>query len=162
LLLAGLGVGALASQLGSVTVSSVPDEESGEVGGLQNTGSNLGTSVGTALIGSILIASLSASYLRGIEENPDVPEQLSTTAAAEFTGGIPFVADDDLEDALLAAGVADEVMPAILDENAEARILALRVSLSVLALTVLLALFFARGIPSVQPADEAAVIAPPG
>jgi MFS family permease len=162
LLLAGLGVGALASQLGSVTVSSVPDEESGEVGGLQNTGSNLGTSVGTALIGSILIASLSASFLRGIEENPDVPEQLSTTAAAEFTGGIPFVADDDLEDALLEAGVADEVVPAIIDENAEARILALRASLSVLALTVLLALFFARGIPSVQPADEAAVIAPPG
>ena len=37
MLLAGLGVGALASQLGSVTVSSVPDEQSGEVGGLQNT-----------------------------------------------------------------------------------------------------------------------------
>ncbi|HEX5949362.1 MAG TPA: MFS transporter, partial [Actinomycetota bacterium] len=36
LLLAGLGVGALASQLGAVTVSAVPDELSGEVGGLQN------------------------------------------------------------------------------------------------------------------------------
>ena len=33
MLLAGLGIGALASQLGSVTVSSVPDEQSGEVGG---------------------------------------------------------------------------------------------------------------------------------
>ena len=42
MLLAGLGVGALASQLGSVTVSSVPDEQSGEVGGLQNTVTNLG------------------------------------------------------------------------------------------------------------------------
>jgi hypothetical protein len=31
MLLAGLGVGALASQLGSVTVSAVPDEQSGEV-----------------------------------------------------------------------------------------------------------------------------------
>ncbi|MEK8225401.1 hypothetical protein NKG05_03595 [Oerskovia sp. M15] len=42
LALAGLGVGALASQLGAVTVSAVPDEESGEVGGLQNTMTNLG------------------------------------------------------------------------------------------------------------------------
>ena len=42
MLLSGLGVGALASQLGSVTVSSVPDEQSGEVGGLQNTLTNLG------------------------------------------------------------------------------------------------------------------------
>jgi hypothetical protein len=46
LLLAGLGIGALASQLGSVTVSAVPDEESPEVGGLQNTGTNLGASIG--------------------------------------------------------------------------------------------------------------------
>src|SRR5262249_48536879 len=37
MLLAGFGVGALASQLGSVTVSAVPDEQNGEVGGIQNT-----------------------------------------------------------------------------------------------------------------------------
>ena len=42
MLLVGLGIGSLASQLGAVTVSSVPDSESGEVGGLQNTASNLG------------------------------------------------------------------------------------------------------------------------
>jgi MFS family permease len=161
LLLAGLGIGALASQLGAVTVSSVPDEEIGEVGGLQNTGLNLGTSVGTALIGSILIASLSASFLQGIAANPDVPDELSTEAAVEFAGGIPFVADRDLEDALVAAGVSPQVVPAVVDENAEARIVALRVSLSILALMVLLALFLARGMPSVQPADEAAAAITP-
>ena len=59
MLLAGLGVGALASQLGSVTVSSVPDEQSGEVGGLQNTFTNLGISIGTALTGALVIAALS-------------------------------------------------------------------------------------------------------
>ena len=46
LLLAGLGIGALASQLGAVTVSAVPDELSPEVGGLQNTATNLGASIG--------------------------------------------------------------------------------------------------------------------
>ena len=46
MLLAGLGVGALASQLGAVTVSAVPDEQSGEVGGLQNTMTNLGRIAG--------------------------------------------------------------------------------------------------------------------
>ena len=51
MLLAGLGIGALASQLGAVTVSALPDEQSGEVGGLQNTFSNLGISLGTALVG---------------------------------------------------------------------------------------------------------------
>jgi len=36
-LLIGLGIGALASQLGAVTVSAVPDDQSPEVGGIQNT-----------------------------------------------------------------------------------------------------------------------------
>ncbi len=51
MLLMGLGLGALASQLGAVTVSAVPDARSAEVGGLQNTATNLGASLGTALIG---------------------------------------------------------------------------------------------------------------
>ncbi len=37
LLIVGLGIGSLASQLGAVTVSSVPTEQSPDVGGLQNT-----------------------------------------------------------------------------------------------------------------------------
>jgi MFS family permease len=154
LLLAGIGVGALASQLGSVTVSSVPDEESGEVGGLQNTGSNLGTSIGTALIGSILIASLTSVFLEGVEDNPGVPEKVSAQAEVSLAGGVPFVSDDDLEHALKQAGVDPSVVPAVVDENREARLVALRISLSVLALFVLVALFVTRPIPTVQPADE--------
>src|SRR6478736_2519406 len=65
LLLAGLGVGALSSQLGAVTVSAVPDERSGEVGGLQNTATNLGASLGTALAGSVLIGALTTSFFIG-------------------------------------------------------------------------------------------------
>ena len=56
LLLAGAGIGAIASQLGSVTVSAVPDEQAGEVGGLQNTGTQLGASIGTALAGAVLVS----------------------------------------------------------------------------------------------------------
>ena len=70
MLLAGLGIGALASQLGAVTVSSVPDEQSGEVGGLQNTVTNLGASIGTALAGAVLISALTSSFFTGIAEQP--------------------------------------------------------------------------------------------
>ena len=76
LLLLGLGIGALASQLGSVTVSAVPDELSPEVGGLQNTARNIGASLGTALAGSVLIASLTASLLTGIQGNPAVARDI--------------------------------------------------------------------------------------
>jgi Na+/melibiose symporter-like transporter len=148
LLLAGLGVGALASQLGAVTVSSVPDERSGEVGGLQNTGTNLGASLGTALAGSILIAALTSSFIQGLQENPDVPDDVAVSAEVELASGIPFVSDKDLEAALDDADVDPELASAVVDENEEARIAGLRLSLSVLALFALLALFLTRLLPT--------------
>src|SRR3974390_1573931 len=93
MLLAGLGVGALASQLGSVTVSAVPDEQSGEVGGIQNTVTNLGASIGTALAGAVLIAVLTTSFLAGVQNNPDVPKDVVSQAQVELSGGIPFMSD---------------------------------------------------------------------
>jgi MFS family permease len=162
LLLAGLGIGALASQLGSVTVSSLPEERSGEVGGLQNTGSNLGTSIGTALVGSVLLATLSSTILQGLEDDPAVQEELGAQATVDLASGLPFVSDDDLADGLAAAGVEEDVVPTIVDENIEARIVALRASLAVVTVAILLALFFAHAIPPVQPADEAAADRPSG
>ena len=97
LLLMGFGIGALASQLGSVTVSAVSDAQSPEVGGLQNTATNLGASLGTALAGSVLIASLTATLLTGIEQNPDVPSRVSQQADTQLSSGVPFLSDDDLK-----------------------------------------------------------------
>jgi len=151
MLLAGLGVGALASQLGSVTVSSVPDEQSGEVGGIQNTVTNLGASIGTALAGAVLISALTASFLTGVQNNPAVPKDVAAQAQVELAGGIPFISDKDLQAALDKAHVPPETADAIVQENATARIDGLRASLSVLAVIALVALFFGRRIPARQP-----------
>ena len=151
MLLAGLGVGALASQLGSVTVSAVPDEQSGDVGGIQNTVTNLGASIGTALAGAVLIAALTSSFLTGIQNNPDVPKDVAAQAQVELGGGIPFISDQDLKAALDKAGVPAKTADAIITENADARINGLRSSLSLLALIALIALFFTRRIPAHQP-----------
>ncbi len=148
LLLAGLGVGALASQLGAVTVSAVPDELSGEVGGLQNTATNLGASLGTALAGSVLIGALAASFIGGIQDNPDVPPEVASAAEVELAGGVPFVSDADLDAALSETGLPDEQVEAIIDENESARIAGLRLSLAVLALLAGVALFFTRLLPT--------------
>jgi MFS family permease len=152
MLLAGLGIGSLASQLGSVTVSSVPDEQSGEVGGLQNTITNLGISVGTALTGAIVIAALSSSFLSGVEENPAVPAPVKAQASTELSGGIPFLSDEELETALDEARVPRRATEAIVEENETARLDGLRTALSVLALLALVGLFFTGRIPSRQPA----------
>lgn len=154
LLLAGLGVGSLASQLGSVTVSSVPTSESGEVGGVQNTVMYLGASVGTALSGAILIAVLTTTFLGSVADNPAVPKEMSSQAQVQLSSGIPFVSDADLNATLQKAGVPPDTAQAIVDDNASARLNGLRAALSVLALLALVALAATRRLPTRQPGPD--------
>ena len=161
LLLAGVGLGAMASQLGAVTVSAVPDEQSGEVGGLQNTGTQLGASIGTALAGAVLISALTASFFTGIKDNPNVPDSVVAQAQTKLGGGVPFVSDKDLEAALAKANVPTATAKAIVDENEKGRIDGLRAAAALLALLALVALPFTRGIPTVQPGAETKPRPPP-
>ena len=154
MLLAGLGIGALASQLGSITVSSVPDEQSGEVGGLQNTITNLGISLGTALTGAIVIATLSSSFLAGVEGNRALPASIKARASTELSGGVPFLSDKELEAALAQARVAPRANEEIVEVNETARLDGLRTALSLLAVLALVGLIFSGGIPTRGPGAE--------
>jgi MFS family permease len=154
MLLAGLGVGALASQLGAVTVSSVPDERSGEVGGLQNTMTNLGASIGTALAGAVLISALTSSFFTLVEQNPAVPPAAVSQAKVKLTSGVPFVSNAQLQSSLAAANVPPQTADAVVDANAQARIDGLRAALSVLAVIALIALVFCRRLPRHQLASS--------
>ena len=150
----GLGIGALASQLGNVTVSAVPSEQSSEVGGLQNTATQLGASLGTALAGSILIAALTASFLAGIEANPNVPQQVKDQANTQLAAGAPFISDAQVEAGLSEAGVPADIQKEILDQNETSQIAGLRAALSILAVMGVIALFFTGRLPKKQPGSE--------
>jgi hypothetical protein len=151
MLLIGLGIGALASQLGAVTVSAVPDEDSPEVGGVQNTMTNLGASMGTALAGSIMIAAVSSAFLANIQASPDIPGRVKSEAQVELAGGVPFISDADLEEALDGAGVSRRAVEPTIDAYSAARIEGLRSALAILAAAAIGALFFAQRIPKTQP-----------
>jgi Na+/melibiose symporter-like transporter len=151
MLLLGLGIGALASQLGSVTVSAVPDEQSPEVGGVQNTMTNLGASMGTALAGSLMIAAVTASFLANIQQNAAIPTEVKSEAQVELASGVPFVSDADLEAALAKTGASPEGTQATLEAYQDARLDGLRNALAILAVLALGALFYTGRIPSRQP-----------
>ena len=150
MLLIGLGMGCLASQLGAITVSAVPDEQSSEVGGIQNTMTNLGASFGTALAGSFLIAAMTTAFLTTIDANPDVPQEVKDQAEIRLGGGVPFLSDADLEEAMAAAGVPTEIQDDVLDANADSRIEGLRAALAVLAGLAVVSLFFTGLIPATR------------
>ncbi|HEY4927869.1 MAG TPA: MFS transporter [Acidimicrobiales bacterium] len=145
--LVGLGIGALSSQLGAITVSAVPDSESAEIGGLQNTFTNFGASLGTALVGAILIGSLTSAFLAGVTHNEAIPASVTAEASVNLEAGIPFVSDAELKQRLSTTSLTPATQEAVVAENADARLVGLRTALSVVALIIVLALFFARMLP---------------
>ncbi|KWT56822.1 MFS transporter [Streptomyces albus subsp. albus] len=58
LLLIGLGLGVMLTPSVNVVQSSFPEEQQGEISGLSRSVSNLGSSLGTAIAGTILVADL--------------------------------------------------------------------------------------------------------
>ncbi len=107
--------------------------------------------LGTALAGSVLIASLTASFLTGIAQNPDVPQDVVDQANVQLATGGEFISDAQLESALDEAGVPAATADAILDANEQARLDGLRAALGLLAVIAVAALFFTKRIPTRQP-----------
>jgi predicted MFS family arabinose efflux permease len=56
LLIFGAGVGVMLTSSVNVVQSSFPDADQGDISGLSRSMSNLGSSLGTALVGSVLVA----------------------------------------------------------------------------------------------------------
>jgi hypothetical protein len=99
----------------------------------------------------VLISALTASFFTGIQDNPAIPEQVSSNAQVKLASGIPFISDEDLRTALQDAGVPAATADAIVAENEQAQLTGLKASLAVLAIAALLAFVFATGIPTRQP-----------
>jgi hypothetical protein len=132
----------------------VPDDQSADVGGLQNTVTFLGAAIGTALAGAVLMAALTGSFFALIEGNPDIPTDLSSQAQVDLAGGVPFIPDDQLEQALADAGITGATARAVVDANEAARLDGLRAALGSLAVLALVALFRTGGLPTRQPGTE--------
>jgi MFS family permease len=145
--LVGIGIGAIASQLGAVTVSAVPDSESAEVGGLQNTFTNFGASLGVALVGAVLIGSLTTSFIKGVTDNPSVPAEVTATATVKMENGIPFISDSELRSQLKKTELPPATQEAVVAENSSARLIGLRTALWLVALLIVVGLFFTGMLP---------------
>ena len=100
-------IGGLASQLGNVIMSSVDPAQTNQAGGLQGTAQNLGASLGTALIGAILLGGLTASFVDRIADNPALTaEQQAAVTDYVTETGLEVIPVPQLEAALVAAGCA--------------------------------------------------------
>jgi hypothetical protein len=129
----------------------VPDDQAPEVGGIQNTATNLGASMGTALAGALLIAATSSAFLTYVDQSDAIPNRTKSQAQVNLAGGVPFISDADLKAALDKAHVSSRAADDALAGYKQARIAGLKSGLAILALATILALVFSRRIPTEQP-----------
>ncbi|MFF1573630.1 MFS transporter [Leifsonia sp. NPDC058292] len=144
--LAGAALGLLASQLGNVNMSSVSEKETSEVGGLQGVFQNLGSSLGTALIGSILIGALSTSFASGVASS-ELSAQTISIVDERTQGGLAIVPAASVDKIAEDAGLSDEDAKTLTTIYRDAQLSSLRVSFFGLIAISLLSLAFARGLP---------------
>jgi MFS family permease len=147
LALFGVGAGLLMSQLGNVIMSSAPPGKTNEAGGLQGTAQNLGASLGTALIGSVLLAGLLTGFSARIAENLVLPEPVRTQITAATQQGIDIVTTEQAHAAATSAGLSPTEADAVTADYADAQLEALKKAMLAVALLALLSLLFTRRLP---------------
>jgi EmrB/QacA subfamily drug resistance transporter len=64
----GAGTGIMLAQITNITLSAVHPEEGNEASGINNTLKELGTSLGTAIVGSVLLTSVYSGIASGIDD----------------------------------------------------------------------------------------------
>jgi len=143
----GVGAGLMMSQLGNVIMSSAPPEKTNEAGGLQGTAQNLGASLGTALIGSVLLTGLLTGFNTRVMENPAYSESTKTQIAAATEQGIEIVTTEQAHAAAISAGLTPAEADAATADYADAQLDALKKAMLAVALLALVSLVFTRHLP---------------
>lgn len=148
LFLVGSGFGLLSSQLGNVTMSAVTEKESAEVGGLQGVFQNLGLSLGTALIGSIFILSLTSGFASAIQNSPDLNSQTKTAILAKTETGVGIVSGNQAKQYIIDNGGSESVAKTVADNYQNSQLDSLRLSMFFVFAFLILSLTFSRNLPA--------------
>jgi predicted MFS family arabinose efflux permease len=119
LALYGIGLGLVLSQINNLTLSAVPVEEAGEASGVTNTFRQIGSALGAAILGAVLLTSIVGNLEAAVNASPRIPasakpqiedtlrRQASNLAfgGAELFEGLPSATRHEMTEARRAATV---------------------------------------------------------
>ena len=87
-LVVGIGLGLIASQVTNVNLASAGPEKTSETGALQGTAQNLGSALGTAIIGSLLLGLLTTTFDHRVENDAALPYGPRHEVSAKTSEGL--------------------------------------------------------------------------
>ena len=148
----GIGMGLMVSQLGNVIQSSVEESGRSEAGGLQYTGQQLGSSLGVALIGAIVLMGLTSTFISNIEHDPRISAEVSAQVGVAAGSNTNFVSSTQVESAAKKSGLDEASTGALVEGYKSAQLRSLKAGLLTAALLALISLSFTRELPHDRPA----------
>ncbi|HZO07411.1 MAG TPA: MFS transporter, partial [Solirubrobacterales bacterium] len=128
--------------------SAVGDRDRSEAGGLQTTAQQLGSSLGTALLGAIVITGLITAFTTNVNDNPRIAADVKQQVQVQLSAGASFVAADQVEAAAQDVGVDEATTAELVSDYEDAQLKALKTAFLVAALLVLASFFATRNLPS--------------
>ncbi len=143
----GVGMGLIVSQLGNVVQSAIGEEDRSEAGGLQFTAQQLGASLGTALIGAVVISGLLTAFSDGVKNDPRISGEVKGLVSVRLEEGGSFVSSDQVRKAATEAGLDAATTDAIVRSYSEAQLRALKTGLLLAGLLVCAAFPATRNLP---------------
>ncbi|MEU3949392.1 MFS transporter [Streptomyces sp. NPDC029526] len=146
----GVGVGLLASQLGNVVQSAVGEDERSEAGGLQFTAQNLGSSLGTALIGSIVVGALAGAFTTQVADDPRLSPAVRDEVGVRLEAGITFVPTEQVRSAAEEAGLPPSEVDAVTDSYASAQLDGLKAAILATGGVALASFLFTARLPTAR------------
>jgi EmrB/QacA subfamily drug resistance transporter len=157
----GVGMGLIASQLGNVAQSAVGPGDRSEAGGLQYTSQQLGSSLGVALIGAIVLSGLVQNFVAGVQADDRISAEITTEVELAVESGVSFVPSAEVEAAAAIAGLDETTTEAVVENYESSQITALKTGLLAAGFSAAAALLFTGGLPATKPeADFDAATSP--
>ncbi|HIF9309447.1 TPA: MFS transporter [Photobacterium damselae] len=146
-LFTGLGCGVIASQASLIVTAAVNQRDATQSGGVQATSRNIGQTIGIAVLGSVLMFSLT-NMVKSDAANSDLIS-VQTKQQVEQIASIPFLSDKDFTQLIEKNITETKDYPALIDINREARKSSAQLSWLVLAAMCFISIFtLTKNIPN--------------
>lgn len=131
----GMGAGLLASQASIVVTSALSDREAQQSGGIQATSRNVGQAFGVAILGSVMLFSLTGAIKSNISEHEALSAETKQIIVEQAS--LPFVSND-MAIVMMEDLIADkQEQQIVIDVMAESRLQSVHYALMTLILLMM-------------------------
>ncbi|WP_449279199.1 MFS transporter [Leucobacter sp. GX0328] len=161
LIVFGIGQGALVTLVFNVLVTAAPKELAGDVGSIRGTTQNLASAVGTAVMGALLVTTLSLGFTQAVTDHDELPPEIMEEVQLDE---VNFISNDELRAKFAETSATDAQIDAAVQINEEQRLRTLKLGFLVLAGLSAIAALPASRLPRYRPEEipDPSVSAGPG